>query len=84
MLAQANLENSADYQEMADYMTQMMGNSQTYGNTSYPMMSWMHGGVAQSGYGQIYGLFHLVSWVLVMALIVAATRYLWNKGGLKK
>jgi len=48
-----------------DYMKQMM---QGYYGGMKPFL-------------QFSGVVHFICWVLVMALLVAAIRYLWNKGG---
>jgi len=54
-----------NYDSLPDYMKQMM---QGY-----------YGGM--SSLLPYTGIIHLISWILIAALLVAAIRYLWNKGG---
>jgi len=54
-----------NYDSLPDYMKQMM---QSY-----------YGGV--SPFAGFAGIFELIHWILIAALLVVAIRYLWNKGG---
>ena len=54
-----------NYDSLPDYMKQMM---QSY-----------YGGVGP--FAGFMGIFELIHWILIAALLVAAIRYLWNKGG---
>lgn len=53
---------------------------QAYPNGGYydhPMM----GGFGESGYGLwFFDIMHLVTWLLVIAVLVALLRWLWKKG----
>ena len=54
-----------NYDTLPDYMRQMM---ESYWGGMRPFMA--------------YTWFaHLVTWLLIVALLVAAIRYLWKKGG---
>ena len=54
-----------NYDSLTDYMKQMMQN--------------YYGGV--SPFVGLAGIFELIHWILIAVLLVAAIRYLWNKGG---
>lgn len=56
-----------DWNNVPSYMQQMMQN--------------YYGGIAP--FSSLFGVMHFIAWVLVMILIIAAIRYLWNKGGKK-
>ncbi len=55
---------NGNWDSMPDYMKQMM---QSY-----------YGGMQP--FWQFTGVLHFITWLLVAALLVAAIRYLWNKG----
>ena len=42
------------------------------------------GGMMQGSFGSVHYGLGLVTWIAVIAFLVAATRYLWQKGGEKK
>jgi len=55
---------NGDWSSAPDYMKQMM---QSY-----------YGGVQP--FAGFFGIAHLIVWVLVVSLLVAAIRFLWKKG----
>jgi len=55
---------NGNWENMPDYMQSMM---QSY-----------YGGLMP--FGSLFGLMHVVSWVVIMALLIALTRYFWKKG----
>ena len=57
--------NGGSWDTAPDYMKQMM---QSY-----------YGGM--SGFLPYSGIIHVLTWLLLAALLIAAIRYLWNKGG---
>lgn len=64
MMGMMNYGNwGGDWNNMPSYMQKMMQN--------------YYGGLAP--FGSLFGLMHLISWVLVMALLVTLIRYFWNK-----
>ena len=54
-----------NYDSWPSYMQEMM---QSYWGGMRPFMAWTW-------------LAHLITWVLIVAVLIAAIRYLWNKGG---
>ena len=46
-----------------------------YGNKDWS------GGMMQGSFGSVHYGLGLVTWIAVIAFLVAATRYLWQKGG---
>ena len=54
-----------NWESAPDYMKQMM---QGYYGGMTPFLPYS-------------GIIHLITWILIAALLVAAIRYLWNKGG---
>lgn len=55
--------NYGNWDQAPDYMKQMM---QSY-----------YGGLAP--FSSLFGLAHVITWLLLVALLVALIRYFWNK-----
>lgn len=53
------------------------GNDGQYLWRSHPMMQWM-GNNSQAFW--IFGILWLISWILVIAVLIALVRWLWKKG----
>ena len=57
--------DNGDWNSMADFMKEMMRPYQSGGGLVFWQLHWF---------------FELVTWVLIIALLVALVRYLWKKG----
>lgn len=67
MMGMMNFGYNGDWNNVPQYMQQMMQN--------------YYGGIAP--FSSIFGVMQFLTWVLVLILLFAAIRFLWNKGGNK-
>ena len=54
------------------------------GGEQSTMMNWGYGMMGGSIFGSLFLFFWLITWVLIIILLIAAIRYLWQKGNPKR